>query len=475
MFGLFKKKKEVVVSKKRSFSAGNINRLTADWSTASSTPNSDVYADLTKLRSRSRGLVQNNGYAKKYITLVTSNVVGKNGVMLQVMSKDANGKYDTAANDQIEDAWKKWGSQCDVTGTMSWVDFQSNVMEAAAQDGEVLIRIVRNYDNDFGFALQLIEADQLDVNLNDSRRRIVMGIELDMYNKPVAYHITKGHPSGVEYDSKHVRIPAEDMIHLFRPLRVGQVRGVPWMHSSMSALNMLDRYEEAELTAARVAAGKMGFYTTPTGTEYTTGQTEDNDVIMEVEPGTFEELPAGWDFTAFDPTHPTTAYEAFTKNVLRSVASGLGVSYESLSNNRSDVNYSSIRQGALEERDQWRQLQTWLSEHVHSKVYKEWLPNAMLKGEVTLPMSKIEKFEAVVWVGRGFQWIDPMKDAMANVLLAKNGLKSDQDIVADGGKNIEDVYAQIAKEKEMRESLGIVTDFDSQLLEIMMQGEQNEN
>ena len=478
MFGLFKNKKstdvEVHKAKKRSFSAGTINRLTADWSTDSSTPNSDVYADLNKLRSRSRGLVQNNGYAKKYIGLVTANVVGKNGIQLQAMSKDANDKYDTMANDQIEAAWMKWSKQCDVTGTMSWVDFQTQAIGATAQDGEVIIRMVKSYDNDFGFALQMIEADQLDVNLNDERRNIVMGIELNAFGRPVAYHITKGHPSSNMYRSEHVRIPAEEIIHLYRPLRVGQVRGVPWMHSSMSALNMLDRYEEAELTAARVAAGKMGFYKTPTGNEYSTGITEDNDVIMEVEPGTFEEMPAGWEFQTFDPTHPTSAYEAFTKNVLRSVASGLGVSYESLSNNRSDVNYSSIRQGALEERDNWRVLQTWLSERLSDRVYKEWLPLAMLTGELNLPLSKTAKFEDVTWIGRGFQWIDPSKDAQANILLAKEGLKSHKEIVGEQGKNIADVYAQIAKEKDAREKLGIVTSSDAGILETL-QGVENEN
>jgi len=474
MFSLFKKKQPEV--KKRSFAAGAINRLTADWSTTNSTPNSDVYADLVKLRSRSRGLVQNNGYAKKYIGLVVSNVVGRTGIKLQAMSKDANGAYDSVANDQIEAAWKKWSGDCDVTGYGSFTDLQAKAIEAVAQDGEVLIRIVKNYDNAFGFALQLIEADHLDINLNDADRNIVMGIQLDSFGKPIAYYITKGHPSASTYRGDHVRVPADEIIHLFRPIRVGQVRGVPWMHASMSALNMLDRYEEAELTAARVAAGKMGFYKTPTGNEYTTGLSEDNDVIMEVEPGTFEEMPAGWEFQTFDPTHPTTAYEAFTKNVLRSVASGLGVSYESLSNNRADVNYSSIRQGALEERDNWRILQTWLSEKLHSRVYKEWLPMAMVKGIIKLPISKIEKFEDVIWIGRGFSWIDPLKDATANLALAKEGLKSHAEIVADQGRNIEDIYAQIAREKKMREDLGITTNNDAVISEMMtVIGGQNEN
>ena len=476
MFGLFKKKnKEKQLPQKRSFAAGAISRLTADWTTTSSTPNSDVYSDLNKIRARSRNLVQNSGYAKKYLTLASTNIVGKNGIDLQCMFKDPDGTYDTRANDEVEKAFDRWGMQCDVTGTLSWVDFQARAVETAAQDGEVIIRMVKNYDNDFGFALQMIEADQLDINLNDEDRRIVMGVELDGFGRPIAYHFTKGHPSSTSYSNEHIRVPAEEIIHWFKPLRVGQVRGVPWMHAGMSALNMLDRYQEAELTAARVAAGKMGFYKTPTGNEYI-GEKEDNDVIMEVEPGTFEELPAGWEFQSFDPTHPTTAYEAFQKNVLRSVASAWNVSYESLASDRENVNYSSIRQGALEERDNWRQLQASMSRTIHSRIYAEWLPMAIMKGQINLPMSKIDKFMDVSWVGRGFNWVDPLKDATANIMLANEGLKSHSEIVSEQGKNIEDVYAQLAKEKELRDKLGLTTKFDTLLIETLAAaGEDDEN
>lgn len=472
MFDFFKKKQPL---KKRSFSGASVSRLTADWTTSSSTPNSDVYADLTKLKTRSRNLIQNNGYAKKFISLVRANVVGPHGLILQCMAKDTNGTYDKVANDQIENSWNKWGECCDVTKKFSWIDIQNHAVEALAGDGEILIRKVKNFGNDFGFALQLIESDHLDINLNDARKNIIMGIEMDDYSCPIAYWITKGHPSSTAYQGDHIRIPADEIIHLYNPLRVGQVRGVPWLHPVMGALNMLDKYQEAELTAARVSAGKMGFYKTPSGDEYN-GTKDGDDMLTEVEPGTFEELPQGWDFQAFDPQHPTTAYQQFTKTVLRSVASGISISYESLSNDREGVNYSSIRQGALEERDQWRTLHTWVSRHLAANVYKEWLPMSMLKGQVTLPMAKLDKFMDVKWQARGFAWVDVYKEAVSNVLLAKAGLKSHQEIVAEQGKNIEDVYAQIAKEKIERERLGIITDFDAQLLEILtQQGVDNEN
>lgn len=480
MFNLFKKKEVVKTTSKimkhRSFAAGSISRLTSDWSTSNSTPNSDIFADLIKIRARARNLVQNNGYAKKFVTTADTNVVGTRGISLQCMFKDVNGKYDKEANQHVEKMFIKWAKKCDVTKTMTWVEFQSAFLTAYLQDGEAIARKVVNFKNEFGFALQLIEADHLDINLNDSRRNIVMGIEFDEFSSPLAYHFTKSHPSAAIYNGNHIRVPADEIIHLFDPLRVGQVRGVTRMHAGMSALNMLDKYQEAELTAARVAAGKMGFFKTPTGNEYGGGKDGD-DVIMEVEPGTFEELPSGWEFESFDPQHPSTAFETFQKTVLRSVASAWGISYESLSNDRSSVNFSSIRQGSLEERDTWKKLQKKLTDKLHENVYESWLPQAILFGKVELPMSKIDKFLDIIWQPRGFTWIDPLKDAMANIALSKEGLKTHQDIVAETGKNIEDVYDQLEKEKKMREDRGITTNADATIFEMManvikIEGEQ---
>jgi capsid protein len=109
---------------------------------------------------------------------------------------------------------------------------------------------------------------------------------------------------------------------------------------------MLHGYREAELVAARVAASKMGFITSPDGDGYTEDDLEDTHApVMSAELGSFEQLPTGMDIKLFDPTHPTSAFSDFHKAVLRGIASGLGVSYASLASDLENVNYSSIRQG----------------------------------------------------------------------------------------------------------------------------------
>ena len=126
---------------------------------------------------------------------------------------------------------------------------------------------------------------------------------------------------------------------------------------ALSQVKMLNAHREAELVATRMAAAKMGFFTSESGDDVPADDYDNNVPIIDAEPGTFHQLPAGVDFKAFDPTHPATAFADFQKGILRGTASGLGVSYASLSNDLEGTSYSSIRQGALEERDAYRDEQ----------------------------------------------------------------------------------------------------------------------
>jgi lambda family phage portal protein len=178
-------------------------------------------------------------------------------------------------------------------------------------------------------------------------------------------------------------------------------------------------------------------------------------LIAEAEAGQFEELPSGVNFQAFDPTHPSGNYAPFIKAALRGVASGLNVSYNTLANDLEGVNYSSIRAGLLEEREEWKTIQGWLIEHVISRIFEEWLPMAMLSGKLELPANKIDKFTAVEWRGRRWPWVDPLKDVQASILSVNNGFKSRRRIIAEGGGDIEDTVAEIAEDKQLANSKGL--------------------
>ncbi len=458
----------------RGYDAAVVNRLTSSWQASNRTGDEELKTQLRLIRARSRNLVQNNDHARKFIKMVSTNVIGIGGITLQSKVKQPKGELDTGANKRIEEGWERWGRKgiASVCGQYSWRDIQRVAVESVARDGEVLLRKDKTFPNEFGFALQLIEADHLDEDYNRdlaSGGRIIMSIEFNSYGRPVAYHIMVKHPGDNSYSfggRMYERVPADQIIHLFIKDRPTQSRGVPWMHTAMTRLNMLGGYEEAELVAARVGASKMGFFTRADEAGEFTGDSDNGmDIEMEAEPGTFSSLPQGVDFKSWDPQHPNSAFKDFEKAILRNIASGLNVSYNSLASDLEDVNYSSIRQGVLDERDHWKMLQGWLVEHLCDDVFGDWLLMSLTTGALgELPPSKYEKFRAPKWQPRGWGWVDPLKDTKSNIEAVNAGLKTRAAVIAEQGLDIEDVFEQLAAEADLAAKFGLVLKGDPQNL-----------
>ena len=453
----------------RSYGAARIGRLTNDWTTAVSSANKEIKGDLKTLRARARQLERDNDYVRRYLKALENNVLGSGGIKLQAKAKDFDGTFDSFANNKIERAWASWGkaANCTANGRQTWLDVQRVVLRSVARDGSVLIRKLRGYDNPFRFSIQVLESDLLDTDYNAKLKNgnmVRMGVELDKWERAVAYYILNGHEGddyGVGRPTRRDRVPADEIIMPFIAERPHQVTGVPWMTSAMFRLNMLAGYEEAEVTAARVAACKMGFYTKTDANEGYQGEQDANgDLVSNAEAGSFEELPAGVNFTSFDPTHPNNAYGTFIKGCLRGISAGLGISYNSLANDLEGVNYSSIRAGLLEEREEWKAVQIWFIDSVMQPVFDEWLNYALLSNALELPAAKYDKFADIEWKPRRWQWVDPLKDTQANVIAVANGFKSRRGIISEAGGDIEDVLDEIAADNQLAESKGVELDTD---------------
>jgi len=460
-------------TQRRNYEAASTGRLFSSWITGTKSADSDIRYNLTTLRARSRELALNNDYARKYLKMVVANVVGPHGIKLQVRSRDTNGALDQFANNQLETAFYNWaGSAVTTDGKLTWINAQRLFIETVARDGEAFIYLTntRKADNAYSLQLQFIDPDLVDVEKNDrapgSGNEIRMGVEVNASGKPLAYWVLEQHPQDYQYSkasgARHRRVPAEDMLHCFVVERAGQTRGVPWMSTAMTRLKMLGGYEEAELVAARVSASKMGFFTSPDGDGYTGDGQSGGVTVTDVAPGQFEQLPAGVTFTAYDPQHPSTAFSDFEKAMLRGIASGLNVSYTSLSNDLESVNYSSIRQGLLDERDHWRVTQWWMVEQFCQRVYDRWLERALMSGLLTLPSAKIWKWKQTIWVPRGWQWVDPEKETNAQVLAIQNGLMTLTQALSERGLDIEDVVAERANEAELLAAAGLTKPTDNQ-------------
>lgn len=446
------------------FAGAAENRLTGDFLGGLTSGREELKADLVTLRTRSRQLCRDNPNARRFLALCAENVIGHKGIRLQAKAENARGELSTDLNGKIESAWDLWGraKYCTVTGQASWPYFQAQLLKTVARDGEAFVRLVRGYPNRFGFALQLLDADLLEVDYEvkakPGQNAIRSSIEVDAYDRPVAYHVLTRHPSDTSAalagPKARTRIPAGEMLHLFLPNRMGQVRGEPWLTPVIIWLQMLYGYAEAELVAARTAAAKMGFITQ--GEDAMGADPDAVPQTMEAAAGVIDRLAKGESFVPWDPTHPAGNFGPFLTTVLHQVATGLNVSHASLTGDLSQVNYSSIRAGMLAERDQWRLLQAWFSEHACQPVYEAWLPMAMLSPVLTLPGGDPARYvDAATWQPRGWAWVDPEKDVNAVALARQNGLTTLRRTLAEQGEDLEEMLAERAEEDALLKQYGI--------------------
>jgi len=449
------------------YSGAKQGRLTASWLTSNKTADEILRMQLKNLRSRSRDLSRNNDYVRKFFRLLRDNVNGPMGIRLQGQARHPDGTLDQKLNRILEAGFADWGKRGTPTacGRLSWRSLQDLVIESVARDGEALLYEMKGRGvNAHGYALQVLEVDLLDEDLNrklPNGNLIVMGIEMNPALRPVAYHVLTTHPGEAGYvwaGRKYRRLPAEDVIHVYSRERATQSRGVPWIHTAIARLQMLGGYEEAELVAARVSSAKMGFFEREEGSEGYQGDTDQTgeDVIeMEAEPGTFGQLPPGVRFNAWDPQHPTGAFAEFIKAVLRGASAGMGPGYNTLSNNLEDVNYSSLRQGALEERDHYSNIQQWFIEDFHERVYTSWLPLSLLSGATPIPISRLADVSAPKFQPRGWDWVDPLKEVNADIKAIDAGLTSRRRVLAKRGLDFEEIIDELAIEQQYAEQKNV--------------------
>lgn len=442
------------------FSGAQTTRLTLDWIATILSANQELRGNLRLLRSRGRELSRNNPVAKNFLNLLAANVVGPHGICYQPQVRNNNGKLATDLNEKIEGAWIDWGKKgnCTVDGMHSWRSLQDLVIRNVATDGEVFVRHVPGFDNKFRYAVQLIDADQVDHSFSRPAGRgeneIRLGIEVDKWGRPVAYYVNAQHPSEIGGSLTRERVEAKYILHIFDPGRVSQTRGITWFHAVMLQLRMLEGYIEAELVAARTGAAKMGWLkiTDPSAFD---SPNPDAKYKFEANPGTIETLPPGYEFQEWNPDHPANAFPNFVTTLLRQIATGLGVSYNALASDLVGVNYSSMRSGLLIERDQWKRYQSWYCEGLLQPTFENWLPMALLSGELSLDSRDPRKFLAGKWEPRGWQWVDPLKDVQASILAVNAGFRSRDDVISETGGDVEDVFEALAEEKEMAAEYGL--------------------
>lgn len=467
------------------FKASFTDSGTDSWGGTAQSP--DVFITLRQpvLVARSREQWSNNDYVRAFIRLIRQNVVGPQGVVLQARAKTSRGKLDNDANDAIEQAWRKWGRKgsCDVTGQLSWIELQQLTMETVARDGEFVARKIYGSEaGPFGFSIQMIDPQRLSVKyenykFGDNGHFIRQGIEFNRFGKPIAYHFTSLDEWDAYYYSINgkgfVRVPADEVIHGFRHEMVGQRRGLPWSSTSLFRLHHLQGFEDSAVQNARAGASKMGFIQWREGFGPEADEYTDVAQTIDAEPLSFHELPEGAEMHDFNPNYPSGEFAVFNKAMLRGAAAGWGVLYNNVAGDLEGVNFSSIRQGTLDEREHYKEIQNWLIETLICPVFEEWIKVALLSGNIitktgkALPANKLEVYSDVEWQARRWSWIDPRADVDSNVSMMRAGMTSASAIIREAGKDPDAVYRQIAADLEAMKAAGI----PEEIIELFMTGQ----
>ena len=436
-----------------------------------------MLATSAELRGKSRDLVRRNAWAQAGIEAFVANAVGT-GIKPQSLSGDERFKA------EVQALWRDWVEEADAAGQTDFYGLQSLACRAMLEGGECLIRL-RSRRLEDGLSvplqLQLLEPEHLPISLNavlPSGNVVRSGIEFDNMGRRVAYHLYRSHPEdgrlapmsgqgGIDT----VRIDAKEIIHLFRVLRPGQVRGEPWLSRALVKLNELDQYDDAELVRKKTAAMFAGFVTRQNPEDNLMGEgTADSQGISlaGLEPGTLQILEPGEDIKFSDPADVGGSYSEFLRTQFRAVAAAIGITYEQLTGDLSGVNYSSIRAGMLEFRRRCEMVQHGVLVHQMCRpVWAAWMKQAVLASALTAPgfvrggPDRRRQYLAVKWIPQGWQWVDPEKEFKAMLLAIRAGLISRSEAISAFGYDAEDVDREIAADNQRADDLGLIFDSDA--------------
>ena len=267
-----------------------------------------------------------------------------------------------------------------------------------------------------------------------------------------------------------VRVDASEILHLFRPLRPGQIRGEPWLARALVKLNELDQYDDAELVRKKTAAMFAGFITrlAPEDNLMGEGSADPNGVALAgLEPGTLQILEPGEDVKFSQPADVGASYAEFLRMQFRAVAAAMGVTYEQLTGDLTQVNYSSIRAGLLEFRRRCEALQHGVIVHQLCRpIWQVFIEQAVLEGALSLPgyarggQAQRRAYLAVKWIPQGWQWVDPQKEFNAMLTAMRAGLLSRSEAISSFGYDAEDVDREIAADNARADALGLVFESD---------------
>jgi len=455
----------------QAFEAASTSRRMSNWGTSTAGPNDTVVSGLSNVRARSRELVRNNPWIDGGVDTFIAYLVGTSISPRWKME-------DKTLKDDIQGLWAESVLEMDYDGVSDFYGQQEVASRGLLEAGECLYRkrIVRDEGLQVPFQIQVIEADLLDHMHTEVYKgnEIRFGIEFDSRQKRAAYWLYREHP-GESYGwlssfaGDKVRIPASEIGHVYRRLRAGQARGIPWLKSVITRAFELDKCEDAELVRRTVAGLFAGFFsrsveeasTIPFGQDG--GYDASSNRIVTLEPGGMSELPPGASVTFPNPPDAGQGFFDLTKHHLRAIATGSKNTYEKLTGDLSGVNFSSIRAGQNDFLQLIRQIQ------FHTLIFQLCRPVATAWEDLAVASGRLKirdyaenkrAYQQIDWVPDAAKYVNPLQDVQADILEVRSGFKSRTQKIAERGGDIEKVDAEIEEENRRADEKGFILDTD---------------
>jgi lambda family phage portal protein len=434
----------------RGYDAAQGGRRTSSFRRGAGSPNAELSRALPSLRERSRELCRNAYIGRRTLDILTTHSVGTD---LTIRFDTGSGRADAAA----QALWAEWTTQCDVEGETVFNGLLALALRSALEGGDSLIRFIdRPLSRRLAVPLQLHvgEGDLIDEGRDRSRSalgsaRARLGVELGDHDERLGYWLFDEMPGeGVSLSplrSTSQLVAREDVCHIYRRERPGQLRGAPVFAPVLMAARDYADLMDALVVKARMEAC-IGLIVKGAGQARSIGEKVDDTGgrISQLRPGAVQYLNDGEDAVPFSPAS-NTAFDPISRATLMGISAGVGITYDQLTGDPTAHNFSSLRAVRLEFKRNIADIQWhWLMPQAIDRIVARFIDRAILSGRLPARREGY-RYQAVM---PAFEAIDPIKEMEADILAVRAGRMSPQDFIEMWGrdhrvvmKEFEDFYA----------------------------------
>jgi lambda family phage portal protein len=453
--------------------AGSSAPRTVGWDAPDVAANVAATASAATIRARCRDAMRNDAWAKAIVETLTDDLIGWG---VKPLSRAKGEPFRQA----IMALWDDWSAVADADGVLDMAGLQSLAVRNWAVDGETFIRLRRRKREDglpVPLQLQILPAEICPVEHTmraENGDEIKQGIEYNAIGQRIAYWFREtppGEDDSVSSSARLHRVPADQVIHLFEPLRPGQRRGVSMLAPALVRLRELDLYADATLLRLQLSAMFVGTvrpamsvdaqYDPITGERLSETSTEPR--VLRLQPGTFQELNPGEELTFNNPPTPPEGFETFIKHELRAAGAAVGVPLEAFTHEWGATNDRLARVVLNQYRRRvHRLLWSIVVPQFLRPVWNAWFSLA-LAGE-SLPVTDTyleDRLGRVTFAPHAHAYVHPVQDVASYREAIRAGLTSRAAAVAETGEDVEVIEAQIAADNARADALGLAFTSDA--------------